>query len=237
MHGLLTAYSRLDRPECLTAAVRAGVWLRSQQNEDGCWRRSQHNGIAHTYDTRASWAVLRTGLIAQEPALQSTAVRQLDWALKQQDSDGWFAQNAFTSGAAPFTHAIAYAMRGFLESGLLLGHQFGRALHLEEPGPLAALDHHGHDAQRGPVRPLPAKVDGDPLDVIDGEGRDFRPVVLWLRDTRSTQPAVRVEVVGLADARGPFGNRLIVNATTLAGWPAAENGGYYFSVPAGANAI
>jgi len=40
-------------------------------------------------------------LIAQEPRLQSAAVRQLDWALRQQDDDGWFASNAFTRDVAP----------------------------------------------------------------------------------------------------------------------------------------
>src|SRR5579859_2664069 len=74
--------------------------------------------------------------------------------------------------------------------------------------------------------------------VIDGEGADFRQVVLWLRDTRGTERAVRVEAVGLADARGPFGNAVVVNGATLsaAGWPAPDNGGYYLSVPPGANA-
>jgi len=48
-------------------------------------------------------------------------MRQLDWALQQQHGDGWFGSNAFTTGAAPFTHTIAYAIRGFLESALLLG--------------------------------------------------------------------------------------------------------------------
>jgi hypothetical protein len=121
MHGLLAGHLRLDRPECLAAAVRAGVWLAEQQDVDGSWRRSQHNGIPHTYDTRASWALLRTGIVAQEPELRSAAVRRLDWALQQQDGDGWFASNAFTTGAAPVTHTIAYAIRGLLESGLLLG--------------------------------------------------------------------------------------------------------------------
>jgi putative ABC transport system permease protein len=74
------------------------------------------------------------------------------------------------------------------------------------------------------------------LRVQDGEGRDFHNVVLWLRDTRGTQPAVRVEVIGLADARGPLGNQVIVNTPTLSGWPAPDNGGYYLSVPAGTNA-
>jgi putative ABC transport system permease protein len=74
------------------------------------------------------------------------------------------------------------------------------------------------------------------LRVLANEGRDFRPVVLWLRDTRSTRAAVRVEVIGLADARGPFGNRAVVSTATLAGWPAPDAGGYYFSAPPDANA-
>ena len=121
MHGLLAGHLRLDRRECLAAAVRAGAWLAEQQDADGCWRRSQHNDIPHTYDTRASWALLHTSLVAYEPGLRNAAMRQLDWALQQQHGDGWFGSNAFTTGAAPFTHTIAYAIRGFLESALLLG--------------------------------------------------------------------------------------------------------------------
>src|SRR5205807_9036401 len=51
-----------------------------------------------------------------------------------------------------------------------------------------------------------------------------------------TRATVRIEVVGLADARGPFGNAVVVNAASLAAWPQPENAGYYVSVPAGANA-
>jgi hypothetical protein len=121
IHGLLAGYLRLGRTECLAAAARAGFWLVEQQDADGCWRRSQHNGIPHTYDTRASWALLHTGLVAHEPRLKNAAMRQLDWALQQQEDDGWFSNNAFTAGASPFTHTIGYAISGFLESGLLLG--------------------------------------------------------------------------------------------------------------------
>jgi putative ABC transport system permease protein len=73
------------------------------------------------------------------------------------------------------------------------------------------------------------------LQLHDGEGRDFHPTVLWLRDSRGTHPAVRVSVVGLADARGPLGNSIVVNGATLAGWPAPDAGGYYLSVPPGVN--
>jgi putative ABC transport system permease protein len=67
-------------------------------------------------------------------------------------------------------------------------------------------------------------------------GTDFLPVVLWLRDTRETRPTARVTVVGLADARGPFGNSIVVGAATLAGWASPDRASYVLSVPAGANA-
>ncbi len=121
MHGMLVGYLQLGRPECLLAAVKAGHWLVKQQDEDGCWRRYEHNALPHTYNTRGTWALLGTGLIADEPLLKNSAIRNLDWALAQQTDSGWFATNAFTLDRPPFTHTIAYAIRGFLESGLLLG--------------------------------------------------------------------------------------------------------------------
>jgi putative ABC transport system permease protein len=74
------------------------------------------------------------------------------------------------------------------------------------------------------------------LQVVDGEGRDFHPTVLWLRDPRKTQRAIRVEVVGVADARGPLGRVIAVSAATLAGWPPPENAEYYLSVSSGSSA-
>ena len=123
MHGMLAGHLQLGRPECLDAAVRAGHWLVRQQDPDGCWRRFEHNDIPHTYNTRATWALAATGRVAGDPALVAAARRNLDWALAQQGESGWFENNAFTTGAAPFTHTIAYAIRGFLESGVLLGEE------------------------------------------------------------------------------------------------------------------
>jgi hypothetical protein len=121
MHGLLAGYLQLGRAECLDAAVRAGHWLARIQDDDGCWRNFEHNGVPHTYNTRATWALLATALIAGEPALKTAALRNLEWALTQQRESGWFDNNAFVARKEPFTHTIAYAIRGFLESGVLLG--------------------------------------------------------------------------------------------------------------------
>lgn len=120
MHGLVAGATRLDRPECLDAAVRAGHWMTRQQDDDGCWRRSVHNDTPHTYNTRAAWALLRTGLLSDDSVLVESARKNLAWALTQQNEKGWYATNAFVPDVPPFTHTIAYAIRGILESGLLL---------------------------------------------------------------------------------------------------------------------
>jgi hypothetical protein len=120
MHGMIAGYIQLKRQECLTAAVRAGSWLAVQQDEDGCWRKFEHNNVPHVYNTRATWALLATGLLANEKPLVDAARRNLDWAATQQTDSGWFKTNAFVPGRSPFTHTVAYAIRGFLESGVLL---------------------------------------------------------------------------------------------------------------------
>jgi hypothetical protein len=121
MHGMLAGFLQLRRTECLDAAVRAGHWLARVQDPDGCWRQFEHNGVPHTYNTRASWALLATALIAGDASQKTAAIRNLDWALAQQHESGWFANNAFVPHREPFTHTIAYAIRGLLESGVLLG--------------------------------------------------------------------------------------------------------------------
>jgi hypothetical protein len=119
MHGMIAGYHELGRQECLEAAVRAAHWMLDKQDDDGCWRRSVHNDIPHTYNTRAAWALMRTGLLAGEKRFIDGAIRNMDWACGQATACGWFQENAFRSVEAPFTHTIAYAMRGLLEGGIL----------------------------------------------------------------------------------------------------------------------
>ena len=121
MHGMIAGYTHLGRMDCLESAVRAGHWLRLQQDEDGCWRKFEHNSVPHVYNTRATWALLATGLLARDSDLVMAAKHNLDWALAQQTESGWYESNAFVPNRSPYTHTIAYAVRGFLESGHLLG--------------------------------------------------------------------------------------------------------------------
>jgi hypothetical protein len=130
MHGLVAGYTLLNRQDCLEAAVRAGHWLVAQQDEDGCYRKHEHNGVPHVYNTRAIWALAAIGVVANEPEFIAATRRNLDWALGQQTPSGWFATNAFLPGRHPFTHTIAYAIRGFIEVAVLLGE--ARYLHAAE---------------------------------------------------------------------------------------------------------
>lgn len=131
MHGMLAGYLQLNRGECLDAAVRAGHWLTQHQDDDGCWRKFEHNSVPHVYNTRATWALAATAFLANDERLRQAAVKNLDWALTRQTESGWYRTNAFTSARDPFTHTIAYAVRGFLECGVLLSEEkyLASALH------------------------------------------------------------------------------------------------------------
>ena len=120
MHGMLAGFLQLGRNECLAAAVRAGNWLVRQQDPDGCWRRFEHNDIPHTYNTRATWALLATGLVAGEKKLVDASRPPTRLGARAADGERLVREQRLHAGAAPFTHTIAYAIRGFLECGVLL---------------------------------------------------------------------------------------------------------------------
>jgi len=121
MHGMLAGYVQCRRNECLEAAVKAGHWLARHQEPEGYWLKFEHYDIPHVYNTRGTWALTSTALLANDIALLDAARRNLDWAVSQQTSSGWYLNNAFTTSASPYTHTIAYAIRGLLESAALLG--------------------------------------------------------------------------------------------------------------------
>lgn len=123
LHGLVAGYTSLKRQDCLEAGLRAGHWLVAQQDDDGCYRKFEHNAAPHVYNTRATWALAAMGVVTDESSFLMAARRNLDWALSQQTPSGWFATNAFVPGKHPFTHTIAYAIRGFIEVAVLLGEE------------------------------------------------------------------------------------------------------------------
>jgi hypothetical protein len=120
MFGWMAAYEAGGEQRYLGAALHAGDWLASVQHPSGSWRESQHLGVEKVIDTRVAWALLRLHKHIDDDAYLQTAVRNLEWALKQQDTDGWFRHCAFVDGRDPFTHTLAYTAEGLFECGQLL---------------------------------------------------------------------------------------------------------------------
>ena len=118
--GLVAAHEATGDAEFLGAARRAGDWLLSQQDPDGAWRRSDYRGHVHTYNTRTAWALIELGLRTGSDSYVRAGELHLDWAIGQQEPNGWFRDCAFAPGRDPYLHTIAYASQGLLEAGLRL---------------------------------------------------------------------------------------------------------------------
>jgi putative ABC transport system permease protein len=71
---------------------------------------------------------------------------------------------------------------------------------------------------------------GNDVRLSANQGRQFKPFAIWIRDTRSTQPAVRLEVIGIADGRGPYNRSIVVGEQTLQAWPAPDRYTYLFAL-------
>jgi hypothetical protein len=122
LQGLIRAYEETQDPEFLKASEAAGDWLVQVADDTGRWTKNTHLGVPHVYNTRVAWQLLKLHTIKPNPDRERVGRANLDWAVSKQ-RDGWFDECAFRPGEAPFTHNIAYAIRGLLEVGYLLNEQ------------------------------------------------------------------------------------------------------------------
>lgn len=159
LFGLVRGFQETEDERLLDAAVRAGRWLTQVADAEGRWTRHTFRGVPHVYNARTAWALLE--LEAADPVKDAGRVRvaraNLDWAVAQQRG-GLFDHNAFGPGEVPFTHTIAYALRGLLEAGWLLGDS-----RYVESGTLGART---MLSQVGPDGFIPGQVD------VDGNAAD-----------------------------------------------------------------
>ena len=124
LQGLVRAYSETKNERYRSAARGAGDWLVSIQEPDGAWRQCTYRNTHHTYHTRVAWPLLQLHQITQEERFADAARKNLQWALKNQQDNGWFRDNVlYLRTNSALTHGIAYAIQGFLESGLILSNK------------------------------------------------------------------------------------------------------------------
>ncbi|MFA5165765.1 MAG: glycosyltransferase [Candidatus Paceibacterota bacterium] len=121
--GLLALYKELNERKFLDAARHCADWICAQQESDGSWRKYAYNKIAHSYYSRVSLALLKLWQETKEEKYKTSATRQLDWVLIQQQDDGFYLHCSFFDDDIAPLHTIAYTIEGLLESGILLGRQ------------------------------------------------------------------------------------------------------------------
>ena len=106
------------------AAARAADFLASRLRADGTWHpHVEYSGVPHTYNSRVGWAMLRWADAVGDDAVAEAAHRQLDWVVGRQRPNGWFDDCVFKPRTRPSTHALAYTVRGLLESYALRGEE------------------------------------------------------------------------------------------------------------------
>ena len=120
LFGLVRAYEESGEAAFKNGALRAADWLVHIADGQGRWTRNEHLNTPHVYNTRTAWALLRMNQLEYSVERERVARANLDWAVSEQQHGGFFDNCAFKRGLAPFTHTIAYATRGLLESGELL---------------------------------------------------------------------------------------------------------------------
>lgn len=128
------------------SARRAADWLVAVQDEDGAWRQHASPFAASgvkTYDTHVAWALFEAGRLLNDPMLTNAATANIEWAIRQQNTAGWFAHNCLSNCHQPLTHTIGYALRGVAEGYLHTG--LSRFLHAATAGSDALLVRLGED--------------------------------------------------------------------------------------------
>lgn len=123
LFALVQAHEQTRETIFRVGALRAADWLVDVADARGVWTRNEYLDTPHVYNTRTAWAILRANQVAFGAGRERVARANLDWAVSEQQPSGFFAECAFKRGMAPFTHTIAYATRGLLESGELLEDQ------------------------------------------------------------------------------------------------------------------
>jgi len=102
----------------------AADWLTRTQDEDGCWRRHPTPFAEpgeKVYETHVAWGLMEAVRTEERPEWRAAALRNVDWALRHQAPNGWFARCCLTDPAHPLTHTLGYALRGVVEAWRLSG--------------------------------------------------------------------------------------------------------------------
>ncbi|PYV89740.1 MAG: hypothetical protein DMG05_12925 [Acidobacteria bacterium] len=121
LNGWSSAFRSTGDKNFLDAGKRAAEFLLSDLDDEGYFRTNGEfvtKGLK-TYNCLCAWALYRFGEDIQDHRLLEAAVKVVKATLRQQQSNGWFANNCLTRPEAPLLHTIGYTLQGILEVGIL----------------------------------------------------------------------------------------------------------------------
>ena len=121
--GLVRSFYETSNEIYKHAAIKAGDWLSRIQDADGTWSQYTHAGLPRAYHTRVAWALIELYNLTSDEKFRNCVKKNINWALENQLDNGFFLNNTITDEPYPYTHTIAYAIRGMLESGILFSNQ------------------------------------------------------------------------------------------------------------------
>ena len=122
--GWLAAFEDTGQGSFADAARRAARYLVAMLDGDGHWRTGNSRfarADATLYNTRTAWALAEAGVRLDDGAFTDAAARSLRAAAELQAPNGWLPSCCLTDPEQPLLHTLAYAIRGLLEGGRVLG--------------------------------------------------------------------------------------------------------------------
>jgi len=120
--GLISIYKLTKQKTYLNSLISAADFLCRVQEKNGSWVKYNFGNMAHSYDARVAWILLKAWELTGKNSYRESAVLALEWVVKRQQKNYWFSEANFPAPhfAEPFTHNIGYVLEGILYSGILL---------------------------------------------------------------------------------------------------------------------
>lgn len=117
--GLCNMFHETQDEKYIESAKRAGNWLVSIQEKNGSWNIHTTAG-PKSYHARVAWSLLRLYQITNDEKYKDGAKTNLNWVLNCFDKKNYYIHHTSLTYKSPWTHLIAYTIRGTYESGLIL---------------------------------------------------------------------------------------------------------------------
>lgn len=120
LDGWCSAITATGDAALISSARRGADFLVADLDDAGYYRTNGEfvtSGEIKTYTCLCAWALHRFSRITGEARYAAAALRSVEAAVRQQQTNGWFAHNCLTRSEAPLTHTLGYTLQAILEVG------------------------------------------------------------------------------------------------------------------------